>query len=232
MSDRDSVRAGATAAVAGAVVLFIGTFLHPADADPNDAVAAFTEYAADQLWVASHLTQLLGMVFIVGALLQLSRILSTEPAGLWAALGRAGAIASLAVAAAVQAVDGVALKVMVDSWAAASEPDKSMVFQATYGVRQIEVGLASMLGLVFGLTVSLYGIAIIVDARFPSWLGLMALLGGVATGIAGVVMAYTGFSGLAMAINMPASSLLLLWLIILGVTMWRRSGRLENSGSA
>ncbi len=89
-----------------------------------------------------------------------------------------------------------------------------------------------MLGLVFGLTVSLYGIAIIVDARFPSWLGLMALLGGVATGIAGVVMAYTGFSGLAMAINMPASSLLLLWLIILGVTMWRRSGRLENSGSA
>ena len=219
MANRGSMRFGSIAAVAGAIVLFVGTFLHPMGADPNDLVAAFTEYAADRLWVASHLTQLLGVVFIVGALLQLSRILSTEPAGLWAALGRAGAIASLAVA--VQAVDGVALKVMVDSWAVASEPDKSMMFQAAYGVRQIEVGLASMLGLVFVLTVYLYGIAIIVDVRLPSWLGWLALLSGVSTAMAGVVMAYTGFSGLAMAINMPASSLLLLCLIILGVTMWR-----------
>ena len=226
------MRFGALAAGAGAVALFVGTFLHPIGADPNDSVAAFTEYAADRLWVASHLTQLLGVIFIVGALIQLSRTLLTGSAGLWAALGMAGAIASLAVAAALQAVDGVALKVMVDNWAAASEADKPMMFQAAYGVRQIEVGLASMMGLLFGLTVSLYGIALIIDDRLPSWLGWLGLLGGVATGIAGVVMAYTGFSGLAMAINMPSSSLLVLWLIILGVMMWHHSERLGNSGSA
>ncbi len=233
MSDRDSVRAGATAAVAGAVVLFIGTFLHPADADPNDALAAFTEYAADQLWVASHLMQLLGMIFIVGALIQLSRILSTGGAGLWAALGGAGAIASLAVAAATQAVDGVALKVMVDNWAAATEPEKMMIFQAAYGVRQIEVGLASMAALLFGLTVSLYGIALIVDGRLPGWLGWLALIGGIPISVAGVVMAYTGFSALAMAINMPSSFLILVvWMIALGVFMWRHSERLGNPDSA
>ena len=136
MSSRGSVRVGATAAVAGAVVLFVGTFLHPAGADPNDPVAAFTEYAADPLWVASHLTQLFGVILLVGALILLSRILSNRGAALWAALGRAGAIASLAAAAATQAVDGVALKVMVDNGAAASEPEKAMMFQAAYGVRQ------------------------------------------------------------------------------------------------
>ena len=229
MSSRGSLRVGATAAVAGAVLLFIGTFLHPAGADPKDAVAAFTEYAADPLWVASHLTQLFGVILMVGALIQLSRTLSTGPAGLWAALGMAGAIASLAVAAATQAVDGVALKIMVDDWAAASEADKAMIFQAAYGVRQIEVGLASMTALLFGLTVSLYGIALIVDARLPGWLGWLALIGGIPTSVAGVVIAYTGFSGLAMGINMSSVSLILAWMIALGIIMWHHSESLAFS---
>jgi len=48
-------------AIAGSVLLFIGTYLHPMSADPNQAAAAFAEYAADPLWVASHLTQLAGV---------------------------------------------------------------------------------------------------------------------------------------------------------------------------
>jgi hypothetical protein len=42
-------------------------------ADPNDALAAFAEYAADHFWVASHLTQLLGVTLIVAALLVLGQ---------------------------------------------------------------------------------------------------------------------------------------------------------------
>ncbi len=42
--------------------------------------------------------------------------------------------------------------------------------------------------------------------------------------VAGVVMAYTGFSGLAMAINMPANLLLLLWMLALAGFMWRGGG--------
>ena len=53
-------------------------------------------------------------------------------------------------------------------------------------------------------------------------------MGGVPTVVAGVVMAYTGFSGLAMAITMPASSLLLVWMLTLGVFMWRRGGKLST----
>ena len=78
---------------------------------------------------------------------------------------------------ALQAVDGVALKVMVDTWAGAPENEKSMLFQGAFAVRQIEIGLASLMTLLFGVTVMIYGIALVVDRSFrhgsASW-GLLA----------------------------------------------------------
>ena len=93
--------------------------MHPSKADPNDAAAAFSEYAESQLWIASHLTQLLGVALIVCALIELSRLLGSGTARSLAWIGATGAIASLAVAATLQAVDGIALKMMVDAWASA-----------------------------------------------------------------------------------------------------------------
>ena len=217
------MRSASVAAVGGALLLFIGTFVHPSGADPNDALAAFTEYANDQLWIASHLTQLTGVALIVGALIYLSRILAGGSARGLAWIGAGGAIASLATAVALQAVDGIALKMMVDVWVEATEPDKTALFHSAYGVRQIEIGLASMMSLLFGLTVCVYGIALIADKDFATWLGWLAIIGGIPTAIAGVVMAYTGFSGLAMSITMPSSSLLLVWMVALGVSFWRWS---------
>lgn len=119
---------GPGAAILGAVLLFVGTALHPMDADPNVPLAAFAEYAADRHWIASHLLQLAGVALMVAALVLLSRALADGPAAAWAALGQAGAIASLGVAAALQAVDGIALKAMVDAWAAAPVPTKPRCF--------------------------------------------------------------------------------------------------------
>lgn len=164
---------------------------------------------ADRLWVASHLLQLIGLILMVFALVLLSRIMSSGGGSSWAHIGVVGAGSSLSVAAALQAVDGVALKVMVDRWAAASAAEKEILFQATFGVRQIEIGLASILSLLLGITVTIYGAALVSDRSFPKWLGWLAVVGGIPTASAGVVMATTGFSGLAMGINMPANILLL-----------------------
>jgi hypothetical protein len=217
-------RIGATCAIGGSVLLLIGTSLHPMEADPHDSVAAFTEYAADHLWVASHLTQLAGVTLMVAALLILTKQLEAGRGGGWSRLGAGGAIASLAVAAALQAVDGIALKVMVNAWAAAPAAQKEMAFQAAFAVRQVEVGFASMLSLLFGLTAIMYGIALLGGRTYPRWMGGLAIVGGVPTTVGGVVMSYTGFSGLAMAINMPASFFLLVWMFTLGVLIWRQRG--------
>src|SRR4030095_2039143 len=103
-------RTGAACAISGSLLLFVGTYLHPMGADRNDAVAAFTEYAADRLWVASHLTQLLGVALMVAALLVLTEQLQAKGRTGWLRLAAGGAVASLALAAVLQAVDGIALK--------------------------------------------------------------------------------------------------------------------------
>ena len=215
-------RAGGACAIAGSVLLLVGTYLHPQEADPNDAVAAFTEYAADHLWVASHLTQLGGVALMVAALLLLTEQLQPESGTGWARVAAGGAVTSLAAAAALQAVDGIALKRTVDAWAAAPAAQKEVAFQAAFAVRQVEIGLAGVLSVVLGVTVTLYGGALLVGRSYPRWTGGLAILGGVPTAAGGIVIAYTGFSGLAMAINMPASSILLVWMAALGVCMWRR----------
>lgn len=221
---RSASRMGATCAIAGSVLLFIGTSLYPMGTDPNQAVAVFTEYAADHLWVASHLTQLAGVALMVAALLLLAQQLRAGRAATWVGIAAGGAVTSLAVAMALQAIDGIALKFMVDAWAAAPAVQKETVFQAAFAVRQIEIGLASMASLSMGLATTLYGVALLVDRTYPKWVGGIAIMGGVPTMVAGAVIAYTGFSGLATAINMPANSLLLVWMLMLGGCMWRRGG--------
>ena len=78
-----------------------------------------------------------------------------------------------------------------------------------------------MTSLLFGLTTSLFGTALLIDRRFPRWLGGLAIAGGVSTAIAGVVVAHAGFSELAMALSIPSGSLLLLTMIGLAAHTWR-----------
>jgi hypothetical protein len=214
-------RPAAACGIGGSVVLLVGTRLHPMRADPNDPVAAFTEYAADRLWITSHLIQLAGLALIVAALLLLSRRLEGTKAAPWSRFAAAGAVASLGVATALQAVDGVALKAMVDTWAAAPEAEKQAAFYAALAVRRVEIGLASTASLLFGLTVIAYGVALLRARIYPVWIGIFALLPGIGSALAGVLMAYSGFSALAIAISTPASALLLLWMLGIGLMMWR-----------
>jgi hypothetical protein len=159
---------------------------------------------------------------MVAALLILAQRLEARSGTALPRLAAGGAIASVAATTALQAVDGIALKAMVDSWALAPAAQKEITFHAAFAVRQVEVGLASTLSILFGLTVAVYGVALLRNGTFPKWVAGIAIVAGVPTAIAGVVMAYTGFSGLAMAINMPASSLLLVWMLAVGAVMWRR----------
>jgi hypothetical protein len=223
MQKENIYKYGAIAGVLGTMGLFTGTFLHPAHADPNDPIAAFTEYAAHDHWVNVHLIQLLGVGLMVLAVIVFSKMIENNKAGILTQLGSTAAAASLALAAVLQAVDGVALKVMVDRWASSIGPEKDMLFYAALGVRQIEIGTASMFCILMGCTVMLYGLAQKVDGRFSNLLVWIAFVGGLGTAIAGLVMAQTGFSNAAMLINMPANILLLIWMTWIATWMWKNA---------
>ncbi len=51
----------AVTAIAGAIVLMLGTVMHPLEDDPGDAAAAFAGCAEDDLWAATHLGQFVGV---------------------------------------------------------------------------------------------------------------------------------------------------------------------------
>jgi len=193
-TSRSLARLGAVATLVGAGVLFVSTLLHPLGSDPNDPSAAFANYAGDSLWVWSHLGQFAGFALLGMALVALVGTLEPGRAAAWASIGLAGAAATVAVAAALQAVDSVALKTMVNRWAAATGEARVLAFEAAFAVRQIESGLSSLLSLVSGFTLTAFGVAIALSARYPAWLGLTGLLGGLGTVAAGVAQASTGFS--------------------------------------
>jgi hypothetical protein len=223
-----SSKVGGVAAILGAAILLAATLLHPSGAPPGEAWAAFAEYAADRLWVATHLAQLFGAVLMGGGLLSLSWRLRRARSGLWAGLGAAGALASLTLAGALQAVDGVALKLMVDRWSQAAF--NAPIFEATFALRQVEIGLAAVTGLFWGLTAILYAAALLLSRDWPMWLSWLGFAGGAATLLSSILEAQTGFSDAAMALSMPSNLLLLLWVMLLGVVLLRN--RRVTDGSA
>ena len=228
-TDQSLARLGSIAAVAGAILLFVSTLLHPLDSDPNNPPAAFAEYAADSLWVWSHLGQFLGVALLGIALVALATTFKPGRAAAWGHAGHVGAAAIIAVAAALQAVDGVALKVMVDRWAASTGEARVFAFEAAFAVRQIEIGLASLLSLLSGLTLIVFGISLVLSPRYPLWMGWLGLLGGLGLVATGAAQASTGFSDLAMTLSMLASSVFLIWAMLVGILMWRLAPRLEGN---
>ena len=96
-------------------------------------------------------------------------------------------------------------------------------------MRQIEIGLAALLSVTTGLTLIAFSFAMLVSMRYPHWVGVIGLLDGLGMVATGGAQASSGFSALAMTISMPASSVLLRWIILAGILMWRLAPRLANN---
>lgn len=216
-------RIGTITILIGALLLIAATLLHPLDSDPADAPAAFAEYTADPKYVWTHLGQFAGFAGLGIGLVAFASTFEPGRAAAWAQIGAAGMIASIAVAAALQAVDGVALKAMVDRWATATQEARPLAFEAALAVRWIEIGLAGFLSVLSGLAVFSLGVAILSGARYPTWLGVVGALDGLGMLAAGAAQASMGFSGVAMMLSMVSSSAFLLWAVLAGVLMWRRA---------
>jgi hypothetical protein len=231
VAGRQHVRLAAWLASAGAVLLVAGTVLHPAQADPADAVAAFTEYAgvSRAAWVTSHLTQLAGVAGTTLAMVLLSRTVAGAAGSAWSRVTATSGAAALAAAAALQAVDGVALKAMVDAWSAAPAEEEAALFAAALAVRQVEIGLAGVSTLLLAVTTLGFGLVLIAGSRV---LGALALAAAATAGAGGVLLCLEGFSAGAMDVSLVSGVLGLL--AVLAAVVWgaRRAHGARGTGSA
>jgi hypothetical protein len=210
----------------GIAGLVVGTALHPGHENPADAVRAFAEYATDRTWLASHLIQLTGVIaMLLGMLSVVAQLGLGRGAASALPLHITLVAASASLYAALQAVDGVALKLILDQWAAASSPqDKQGLFIASLAIRHVEIGLAAIVSLATGVTVLALNCSLWSAKIGGGLVGALGLAGGLGLLAGGTAMGASGFSGLAMSINMPSRLALLAWVGTHAVFYWR-SGR-------
>lgn len=224
-SERYFSRVGAVAAISGLVIYTISAVLHPWTA-PHETEAAFADYAVEHSWALYHLGELLGILLMCAAVIALAWRLRRGIAGVWATLGAAAMVVCAGVYAVFIAVDGVALGIMVDRWAAADPEQQELLYETAFAVRQIEGGLFSVQWFMFGIAAGLFAKAFFVDAETlfrPNWLSGMGWLSAVASIGAisfGIVQAQTGYSDVSMTFQTglyPA----VIWIVAIGVFLYR-----------
>jgi hypothetical protein len=224
-TDRALLRIGAVSGLAGLVVEVVMNVLHPAHADPNDSRAAFEEYSHSTHWTDIHLGQFLGTLLIALSLVALARALSRQR-GLPGALAVVGAVTTIVLASvfAVQmAVDGVALRSSIDTWASATGAEKTSAFQVAEGVRDLEKALSALFHLNNGFTLLALGLSVALGHLYARWLGWVGVLAGLAFLVGGVVTGHTGFSAESGAFLTPALVLMVVFLTGSCISMWRRA---------
>jgi hypothetical protein len=175
----------------GFLVNAVFTMFHPSGSE-DDHEAIFTEYADSGAWVAVHIGQFVGVLIALAGLFVLNRALRARGAAALAQLAAGAAVATAATWAILQGLDGVALKQAVDAWVDAAGPEEALRFGDAETIRWLEWGFQSYFRILFGLTVALFGAAILATRLVGSWLGWLALLAGAFSIVAGIDVGYSG----------------------------------------
>jgi hypothetical protein len=223
---------GSVAFLAGIVIFMVSTIgFHAGTIDPMDNPSVFAVYAQSDPWIAAHIGQFAGIMLIyAGGFVALHRLLLHSESGVASALAWFGLVVAIITAstyAILQAVDGVAQKIATSSWyaippssTASSEEEKAIAFRVAEGIRWTEIGINSYFRMLQGAVGIIFGVAIVKSGLLRRWIGAVGIAVGAISIAAGVVTAYIGFSE-------PVSNIwavtLYLWIIILGIFMWRKT---------
>src|SRR5919197_2584641 len=191
------LRMGSVAFIVGVIIVVVSTMLHPSREDPANHPLVFMEYANSNSWVAVHIGQFVGgiMVFGGGFGVLHSLLVRSESSVTYTLswIGFAVAIMTASAIAILQAVDGIALKMAVDSWAAAPTEEKDIKFRIAEGIRWIEYGSNSIFRILQGTVAIIFGVAILKSMLLSRWIGGSGVLVDAISIMAGIEVDYVGF---------------------------------------
>jgi hypothetical protein len=231
--ERLLLRIGAICAISGPLVL-LASFATHGDLPTNESsligeAAALHYVAAHPTWLIIHMATIVAGLLWVGAFTALAWTLAP---------GAAAAVGRLLVASATvggvfvvfdYGLDGYALKILADQWATAPGPEQAQLqLMAETAMWFVNGTFRSEIAVFYGLTVLVAGLAVALDRRYPTWFGTI----GAVTGAAVLLNGLLSFSGIGLGnqdflvfiVILPIESL---WLLALGVLMWRRAGRVR-----
>jgi len=220
--DRTLIRIGAVSAIIGAVLFMVANILHARSPNIEITQAQIEAVAASDIWLTDHLVLLVSGLLLLGGLVALRKSISGQPGAAWAEFGYVSALVSTGLWVVLIALDGITSKVVHDAYAAAPGAGTLAIAEM---MEEIDIGLFSTFIIVFfGVTLLLYGLGVAFSDNYPRWLGWVAVVLATASLITGFVQAYTGLSVLVTSMLFSSfSSFLTLWLLTMGVLMWRRT---------
>jgi hypothetical protein len=232
--ERPMLRMGSIAFFAGLVIAVVSTFVfHPSGTGEElmNNPFIFRVYAEDPFWIASHIGQFAGILLIfAGGFVALHRLLVKSGSGTTAsALSWLGLVTAIITASAftiLQAVDGIALKIAVDTWNALppdEEERKAVYLGVAEGLRWTEWGTQAYYRMLSGAVALIFGVAIAKSTLLARWIGPVGIAAGVVSIAAGVVTAYVGFSSVRDPVADLSTLIFYPWLVILGIFMWRKT---------
>lgn len=189
----------------------------------GDQEALLRLAAESDAWIALHLAIVFGVALFVGGLVALSYSLRGDRAEPLARLATAGALTGGAVSLVQRAIDTAYGKV-ADDWASVAGTDKETLVRIASAVEDVDFTMFSIsVVLFYGVTFVLYGLAVSVSDAYPRRLGWIAVFGGAGAGVVGIAQVFTGPSVLTLFVFPAFAALLALWLLAMGVLLWRRA---------
>jgi hypothetical protein len=229
--ERPMLRMGSVAFLAGLVITIVSTLFHASSEDLMDNPVVFAVYAESDSWIAAHIGQFAGVMLVfAGGFIALFRLLAQSESGsTTSALAWFGLVTAIITASTftiLQAVDGIALKIAVNTWYAIPATDseeKAIAFQVAQGLRWTEWGVQAYYRILQGAVALIFGVAIAKSALLSRWIGAVGIAAGVVTIAAGVVVAYVGFSSVRDPVTDLSTFTLYPWIVILGIFMWRKT---------
>ncbi|HEU4515621.1 MAG TPA: hypothetical protein VFR87_21120 [Nocardioidaceae bacterium] len=190
--DRSEITLAGTLLAVGLLLNVLVTLFHPGGREDSHR-AIFTAYADSDAWIAVHLGQFVAVLIALAGLLVLYRFLRhTRRSSVLAHLAAASTVAAAATWAVLQGLDGVGLKAAVDTWVSAPAAARQTRFADAETVRWLEWGFQSYFRLLLGLSLVLFGAAILAGRRIATWLGWTAVLAGLCSLVIGVDVGYSG----------------------------------------
>jgi hypothetical protein len=126
-------------------------------------------------------------------------------------------------------MDGIVLKRIADAWAAGGA-DRAALFQLGHLLRESNAALLSLWTVEFlGGTILLYGLALGRSSLYPRWTGPAGVLLGVAGLLDGLVLSWSGLTFGAFNVGFTVVSIVAtVWLLAMGVLLWRRAEKLPT----
>jgi hypothetical protein len=223
MSTKALLRIGGVSAVLGGILTQVSGALHPVEtATIFNPVVHMGEIAANPTWSAVYLGFSLGFLLMLVGLTAIARAITDSPASAWATIARTVATATTAVAWVFFIIDGFAAKSIALNVVASG--NREAVVAAAGAIDLIgRMFYGQWTLLCWGITPILFGIAVVQSTVFKRWLGAVPILSGLAGVGVGLVHDFQDFSLGLLPPFYAAVLLFNLWMVVMGVMLWRRS---------